>query len=74
MPVKKLSLKEINARPLGNGLITDEERNSPSYKKWMKGRSVSKALDKKKSKSDQRSSGMFKKWIKATDGEWDDHN
>ncbi len=26
----------IHRRPMGNGLITDEERNSKGYKAWMK--------------------------------------
>ena len=34
----RISDAELSKRPMGNGLITDEERNSPDYKKWLKGK------------------------------------
>lgn len=48
--MKSLSNAEVNKRPLGNGMITDEEKNSPGYKKWKKESALKNKIAQKMSR------------------------
>lgn len=46
---KPLTNKEVNARPLGNGMVTKEEKNSAGYKAFAKkSDAAAKALSSKR--------------------------